>query len=68
MGDFRPSAQYDSEADAIYVHLRDAQVARSHTVDDFRIIDYSKDGGVVGVEFLGIGGGVDLSDIPTVIR
>lgn len=61
---FRPHATHDPEADAIYVYLIDAKVARSKSVDDFRNIDYSKDGAVVGVELLGVGGGVDLSDIP----
>jgi len=64
MGNFQPYAEHDPEADAIYVMLLDAEVARSHSLDDFRIIDYSKDRRVVGVEFLGVGGGVDLEDIP----
>ncbi len=64
MRHFRPHAQYDKEADAIYVLLADGEVARSAQLDDFRIIDYSADGKVVGVEFLGVGGGVDLADVP----
>lgn len=64
MSDFRPYARHDPKADAIYVVLLDDEVAKSHTLDDFRIIDYSADGRVVGVEFLGVGGGVDLEDVP----
>ena len=31
---------------------------------DLRTIDYSNDGGIVGVELLGVSGGVDLLDVP----
>lgn len=61
---FRPRAEYDREADAIYVYLRDNPVSNSVPIDDCRIIDYSADGGVIGIEFLGVSGGVDLADIP----
>jgi uncharacterized protein YuzE len=64
MGKFQPHAVYDQESDAIYVLLTDGEVERSTQLDDFRIIDHSADGAVIGVEFLGVGGGVDLSDIP----
>jgi len=64
MRKFRPHATYDPEADALYVHLIDVEVARSSSLDDLRIIDYSADRRVIGVEFLGVTGGVDLDDIP----
>ena len=64
MPEFRPHAIHDDDADAIYVTLSDSKVERSQTLDDFRIIDYSADGVVVGIEFLGVGGGIDLEDIP----
>ena len=62
--EFRPHAAHSPDSDAIYVQLIDAEVKRSRTLDDFRLIDYSADGRVVGIEFLGVGGGVDLSDVP----
>jgi len=58
------SAQYDDEADAIYVRLSDSPLVRTIIVDDQRNIDIAGDGSAVGVEFLGVSGGVDLSDIP----
>jgi len=64
MGEQLPRAEYDPEAAAIYVWLRDAKTVKSTQLDDFRNIDLSADGGVVGVEFLDVGGGVDLEDIP----
>jgi uncharacterized protein YuzE len=55
---------YDPEADALYVQLIDAPVAKTHPLDDLRLIDYTEDGGVVGVEFLEAKSGVDLRDVP----
>jgi len=64
MGKFQPHATHDAEADAIYVQLADADVAKSVQLDELRIIDQSADGALVGVEFLGVGGGIDLADVP----
>jgi uncharacterized protein YuzE len=64
MARYRARAEYDSESDAIYVSLANAPTGRSTQLDDSRTIDVSADGVVVGIEFLGVGGGVDLSDIP----
>jgi uncharacterized protein YuzE len=64
MGDFRPHARFSPSADAIYVYLSDQPVAYTRELDDHRLIDYSTGGAVVGVEFLGISGGIDLKDMP----
>ena len=58
------SVTYDEEADVLYVELNKVAVDRSHSLDDIRIIDYSKDGAVVGIEFINASSGVDLSDVP----
>ncbi|MPZ23931.1 MAG: DUF2283 domain-containing protein [Dehalococcoidia bacterium] len=55
---------YDEEADAIYVYLRELSVTRTERLDDIRLIDYSDDGAVVGIEFLSVSEGIDLADIP----
>ncbi|MCK9495423.1 MAG: DUF2283 domain-containing protein [Dehalococcoidia bacterium] len=56
---------YDREADVLYVALRDDDtVDHSASLDDIRIIDYSADGAVVGIEFVNASSGVDLSDVP----
>ena len=57
-------AEYDPEADAIYVRLSDAPLVRTIQLGAARNIDVAADGSVVGVEFLGVRGGIDLSDIP----
>jgi uncharacterized protein YuzE len=59
-----PCAEFDREADAIYVWLADVETTKSTQLDDFRNIDFSADGTVVGIEFLGVSGGVDLGDVP----
>ena len=60
-----PKATYDSEADVLYVQLRDGETSATQKfLDDLRIIDYSADGAIVGVEFICASGGVDLSDVP----
>lgn len=61
-----PSATYDPEADALYVELRDGEAsATQKLLDDLRIVDYSADGEVVGVEFVCASEGIDLSDVPS---
>lgn len=55
---------YDPEADALYVRLNELPVGKTKPLDDLRLIDYSKDGAVVGVEFLEASEGVDLSEVP----
>ena len=64
MGQFQPHATHDPDADAIYVSLKEGDAVRSKALDDLRIIDYSRDGAVIGVEFIGVSGGIDLSDLP----
>lgn len=59
-----PEATYDHEGDSLYVRLRDGESATQAFLDDLRILDYSADGGVIGVEFIGASSGVDLSDVP----
>ena len=60
-----PDAKYDPEADILYVQLRDSETpATQKFLDDLRILDYSADGAVVGVEFICASAGIDLSDVP----
>ena len=62
-----PEATYDHEADILYVRLRDGEASATQAfLDDLRILDYSADGGVVGVEFICASGGIDLSPNPPI--
>lgn len=57
--------QFDPEGDALYVALEDSDgEVESEQLDEFRIIDYDEDGSPVGVEFLFVSRGLDLTGIP----
>lgn len=64
-----PQAAYDSEAEVLYVQLLDDETsANQKFLDDLRILDYSADGAVVGVEFIAASAGIDLTDVPFAAR
>jgi uncharacterized protein YuzE len=61
--------EYDSEADAIYITLREPEGAvETEFIDDARYVDYDEAGNVVGVELLGVSQGVTLSGLPEAPR
>lgn len=45
-------AEYDREADALYVRIADGDVAQSVEVDDHRVVDVDDRGVAVGLEVL----------------
>ncbi len=55
---------YDKEADAIYLYLSNKKVACSKELDAERIVDYSEDGELRGIEFLCVSNGVNTNDLP----
>jgi len=55
---------YDPDADVLYVHLATGKVAETRALGDLRLIDYSKAGTVLGIEFISASDGVDLHDVP----
>ena len=56
--------KYDAEADMLYVRFSNDPIDHTKPVDDLRMIDYSVDNAVVGLEFVDASGGVDLRDLP----
>ena len=57
--------RYDSDADAIYVTLRDgAGKTTGDQLDEQRIIHTDATGGVVGVELLFVSRGISLDGLP----
>jgi uncharacterized protein YuzE len=56
--------EFDREADAIYVTLRDGKYRRGKDLDDHRRVDYDADGNPIGIEFLFVSHGVNVDDIP----
>jgi uncharacterized protein YuzE len=59
-----PSVEYDPEADALYIAFLDAEVDRTEEIDDFRMVDYTSDDRVVGIEFLRASAGISLRNVP----
>lgn len=59
-----PYVTFDEDADALYVYLTAADVAETRNLSDLRLIDYSADGAVVGIEFISASQGVDLDSVP----
>ncbi|MGH2459806.1 MAG: DUF2283 domain-containing protein [Chloroflexota bacterium] len=56
--------EYDPEADAIYIRLRDVPYAFGQDLDHARRIDYGSDRQPIGVELLSVSKGVNLDDLP----
>ena len=44
--------RYDPDADAMYLTLRKDKVARTKEIDENTVIDFNKNGQVIGVEIL----------------
>jgi uncharacterized protein YuzE len=68
-----PRLEYDPEADALYIYLRDFdKVAYTKSwIDISRNIDYDANGEPLGVEFWNVHRGLDLDGVPerdTVLR
>ena len=59
-----PTVSFDAEADALYVYLNPGTVKETVSLGDLRMVDYSDDGTVVGIEFVSVSAGVDLRDVP----
>ena len=60
--------QHSARANLIYIQLDDRDVAYSENISRGREydrgVDYAADGTPVGVEFLNVSRGVDLTDVP----
>jgi uncharacterized protein YuzE len=58
------NVELDRRANALYVALADRPVAYTRSLRDGRVIDYAEDDSVVGIEFLGVSAGINLSALP----
>jgi uncharacterized protein YuzE len=57
--------EHDHDADAAYVQINSAEkVTRTKQLDPNRMVDYGADGTIVGIEFLNVSSGVDLTGLP----
>jgi len=54
----------DHEASMMYIRLTPAEIRYTEDFGDDRLVDYDDRDRVVGVEFIGIAGGVDIDGLP----
>ena len=55
--------RYSHEADALYIRFKDAKIADTDELTEDIIIDYDKDGNIVGIEVLDASQHVDVKNI-----
>ncbi len=55
--------KYDSKADAFYILFQDKKVNISKEIEDGIVVDYSKEGKVIGIEILKVSQRMDLKDL-----
>ena len=55
--------EYSKDADALYITLNDNDVEESDEITEDIIMDYDKDGNVVGIEILWASEKADISQI-----
>jgi uncharacterized protein YuzE len=56
--------QYDKDADAIYIKLKQSKYAYGKELDDLRRIDYDSGHHAIGIELLCVSKGIDTRDLP----
>jgi len=55
--------EYSKEADALYVYFREEYVAKSKEIEDGIVIDFDKNGQIIGIEVLDATQRFSLHDI-----
>ena len=58
------TVELDEKANAAYARVTDRPVASTRELDAQRVVDYDSDGEIVGIEFLAVRRGVDLTNLP----
>lgn len=52
------------DEDALYIGISEKEFSYGKDLDEFKHLNFSEDHEVIGVEFLSVSHGVDLSNIP----
>ncbi len=58
--------EYDKKADAIYVHFQQGKYEVSKEIADGIIVDYTKDGKVIGIEILEVSKRIPMKELKEV--
>jgi hypothetical protein len=56
--------EFNESSDSVYARVSDEPGYDIHEIDELRVLEYDVHGELVGIEFLQVGVGVDLSDLP----
>ena len=59
------NVEYDQQADAIYIRLKDAEIATTRELQDHLIVDLDADGKMIGIELLFVSDYLAPADIAT---
>ena len=60
----KPELNHDPDADAAYVLLSEKPYDHGSFLDENRRLDYAEDGTLIGVEFLYVSEGADVTRVP----
>jgi len=55
--------RYSKEADALYIRLRETDIADSDEINEDMILDYDADGNIVGIEILSASEKADVQNL-----
>ncbi len=55
--------EYSPDVDALYIYLSDADITDTDEISDGIVIDYDKDGNVVGIEILWVSEKADIDEL-----
>lgn len=58
--------EYSKSGDALYVHFKEEYVARSTEIEDGIVLDFDKDGQLIGIEILDVSQRFSLADLVNV--
>ena len=58
------STKFSDDYDLLYVSLQDGKVAMTKEFGDHRLVDLDASGVVLGAEFIGLDGEIDLCGLP----
>lgn len=62
--DMKLEIRADKIADTVYLSFSDKNVAYSRALDSRRVVDYSEDGEIRGIQFLSASSGLNTGDLP----
>ena len=58
------TVKLNEEADILYLKFLSGPVSVTREYGDHRLVDYDRYGSLIGIEFIGIEPGLDVSDLP----